>query len=150
MQGPTVKRSLTFRLGEEINVRFRGEDEFFPLRIKQLYPEAGAILLGENLIKLSDIAAIRFENRKTLKDYLRVQGLVNVVIISIAALADEQVRMRQRGFITGAAVVSGAMFAYGTVGRYKTRLVGQGKPYLLVVGGGVPPAEVERDGGRRY
>ncbi len=141
MQGPRAKTSRRFDIGEEIVVRFRGEDEFFPLRIKALYPDANAMLLGENLIKLSDLAEIRLENRKGLKDYLRIQGLVNIVTVGLVALADRESRERQAGFMLGAAGVGGAMMLYGSTGRYRTRLLGNGRPYFLVILGEVKPLD---------
>ena len=150
MQGPTQGKSRAFLLGEQIMVRFRGEDEFFPLRIKELYPDTKAVLLGENLIKLSDIAAVRIPNRHGLKDYLRIQGVVNFVVIGLAALADREVRQNQQGFILGASVVSGAMVAYGSLDRFRTREVGTGRRFILVIGGGVEAEEVAPERPRRY
>ena len=150
LQGPSARKSQAFLPGEQVVVRFRGEDEFYPLRIRELYPDAGAVLLGENLIKLSDIAAVRTPNRHGLKDYLRVQGVVNFVIIGLAALADREVRERQRGFIAGASLASGAMVAYGSLDRYKTRDVGTGRRFILVIGGGVEAVEEAPQRPRRY
>ena len=150
LQGPSAKKSQRYLLGERIVVRFRGEDEFFPLTIKALYPDARAVLLGENLIQLADIAAVRHPNRPGIKRYLQIQGLVNIVATGLAALADREVRERQTGFALGAVVVSGAMVTYGSVDRYRTRLVGTGKSYVLAIGGGVEPEEARRDEARRF
>ncbi len=149
MQGPTLKRSVEFPIGEEILVRFRGEDEFFPLTIKALYPDANAMLLGENLIKLTDLAAIRLPNQLGLKNYVRVQGIVNIVTVGLVALFDAESRRRQEGFMLGAVGVSSAMVAYGSVDRYKTRLLGNGKPYFLVVLGEVRPVDPPKADRRR-
>ena len=150
LQGPTASKSRAFLLGEQVMVRFRGEDEFFPLRIKELYPDAEAVLLGENLIKLSDIAAVRIPNRHGLKDYLRIQGVVNFVVIGLAALADREVRENQQGFILGASIASGAMVAYGSLDRFRTREVGTGRRFILVIGGGVEAEEEAPERPRRY
>ena len=150
LQGPSAKKSQRYLLGERISVRFRGEEEFFPLTIKELYPDARAVLLGENLIQLSDIAAIRHPHQPGIKRFLRVQGLINIVITGLAVLADGEVRDRQAGFALGAAAVGGAMVAYGSVDRYRTRLVGQGKSYVLAIGGGVEAVEERREVARRY
>ena len=150
LQGPSAKKSQRYLLGERIVVRFRGEDEFFPLTIQALYPDAQAVLLGENLIPLTDIAAVRYPHQPGLKRYLRIQGLVNVVITGLALLGDRDVRERQAGFALGAVAVGGAMIAYGSVDRYRARLTGPGKSYVLAIGGGVAPVEERRETARRY
>ena len=150
MQGPSAKKSKRFLPGERIDVRFRGEDEFFPLRLNELYPDAQAALLGENLIQLSDIAAVRIPNRHGLKNYVRIQGIVNFVVMGLAALADREVRETQRGLIAVAGSISGAMVLYGSLDRYKTRDVGAGGRYVLAVGGGVKPIDRAPERPRRY
>lgn len=134
-----------------MEVRFRGEDEFFPLRLNELYPDAQAALLGENLVRLSDIAAVRvFNPRRGIKTYCLVQGVVNLVTIGLAVLLDRTVREEQAQFAGAAAAVSGAMVLFGSVDRVKTRDVSADGRYLLAIGGGVRAMEEAPERPRRY
>lgn len=150
LQGPSAKKSARFLLGEQLVVRLREEDEFYRLRLNGLYPDAQAALLGENLIRLSDIAALRIAKRPGLKRYFQIQGLVNLVTIGLVALIDSEARERQRGFVLGSSAVSAAMVLYGSLGRTSTRELGRGRRYILAIGGGVEAVEEARAVPRRY
>ena len=134
LQGPSTRTTYRFRRGEVLEWRLRGERELFAAPIVRLFPEANAVQLGDLLVSADAIAAVRHPRRsRGIKNYLRIQGLVNFGFIG-AGLLISDTRENQLGFLAGAAGVSGLMILFGSVDRYAERDIG--RRYLLTVAGG--------------
>ena len=138
LQGPSSGKTERIQVGQRMEWRLRGEGDFFLATVERLLPEAQAVQLGAMLVRVVDIAEVRFESTGRgagYKRYLRIQGLVNLVAIGLA-LADPNVRTNQRGFVRGAAGVSAAMVLTSLTGNRKRRAIGPGTRYVLSVAGG--------------
>ena len=151
IQGPSKGSSTRLALGERLELRLRGEDEFWTGTLAELYPEANALRVNDLLLALDDVAALRIERRGAgLRRILRIQGLVNLGVIGLAAAFDSEVREQQRGFAIGAAAVNAGMVVSGSIFQRVTRELGPGQRHRLVivdVGYAVPQAPEQP---RRY
>lgn len=117
-----------------------------------VYPEAKALRINDLLLQLSDIEGVRYMKREGFKDYIRIQGIVNLGVIGLVSAFDANVRNNQRGFVIGAAATSAVMVVVGSVDRYAKRRFGPSSRYKLVIVGGAYRVEEEavREVGRRY
>lgn len=135
LQGPSQRTTYRLEVGERLEWRLRGEGEEFSAPITRLFPESNAIQLEGLLLSLDQIASIRHERRSVgIKRFLRIQGLVNLVLTSGSVAFSEDVRSNQLGTVLVASVVSGAMVLFGSVDRHARREIGD--KYLLTVAGG--------------
>jgi hypothetical protein len=65
------KKTLDFQVGDEIEVKVRGEDGFHRLRIQKLHPEADIIVTQLGAVELNDITHLRTRKRAKLGMVLR-------------------------------------------------------------------------------
>jgi len=137
LQGPSVKKTYRFMIGQVLTLRLQGEEEFFQARLNALYPESQTLRIDDMILSMEKIAEFRHEKRSArLKRNLQVQGGINLALIGGFSAFPSQDRDRQKNFLIGAAVASAVMVIFGSIGRVATRTVGGDSAFLLKVAGG--------------
>lgn len=137
MQGPRKSNTYRFAVGETVEWRLKGEPERFSAKIQAVYPESQAIRLDDLLLRLDQIAEMRYLRRgRGWRGYLRAQGAFNLVVVGGAVAFSRQVRREQQGFALGAAIVSAGMVAAGNIDRYHRPRFQAGGKFVLKIAGG--------------
>lgn len=137
IQGKSVRKCRILQIGQTIELQLKGEPDFFKAKINNLYPESQALLIDDLLISTKEINAIKVNSKAIrLKQYLKIQGFVNLGLIGIVSAADKNVRKNQSTFALGSAIASGAMVLYGYLGNKKTKIISPKGSYVLQIIGG--------------
>ena len=100
LQGPSQKKTYRFIKGQELEWRFRGEDEFFSARIVDFYPESQTLRIDDILVSIDKIAEVRYEKRGAgFRKYLQGQGIVDLAFLGGFTAFSKRTRREQKNFL---------------------------------------------------